>query len=281
VTLRPGAGRLAVAALLVVAGAGCSEPAKPAGRPSGPPDTSVGPVAGQALKTVAQGRLTACTAVPDPPFAFDDEGELDGIDIELVRAVAGRLNLVPTFEQLEPGELFGAMDAGRCDLVAASVTITAERQRTVAFSAPYFQVDQSLLVREGDEARYPDLAALAGRTIGVQAASNGAAYAKANAGGTTVQEFSGADALLTALAAGQVEAALQDLPVNAFDAKTTGETVVVRTFADGDQEQYGFAMPAGRMALRTAVDGALAQVRSDDTYPTILRKFLGSTAGQA
>ncbi len=278
--MTPGRTAAALAALVVLATGGCKEPAKPSLEQSGPPDAATGPAQGQALETVAEGKLTACTAVPDPPFAFDDEGELDGIDIELVRAVAGRLGLVPTFEQVAPGELFRAMDAGTCDLVAASVTITSERQETFAFSAPYFRVDQSLLVRKADETRYPDLAALAGRTVGVQASTSGAVYAQANGAGTTVKEYGSADELLTALAAKEVDAALQDLPVNAFDAKTTGETVVTETFADGDKELYGFVMAKGRTALRAAVDGALGQVRSDDTYPTILRSFLGGTAGQ-
>ncbi|MGI8686436.1 MAG: ABC transporter substrate-binding protein [Acidimicrobiales bacterium] len=265
--------------LVLIAGA-CKDAGAPTGQASGPTTTFAGPAAGQKPATVRAGKLTACTAVPDPPFAFEDDGELDGIDIEFVRALAGRLNLVPTFEQVDQGQLFKSLDAGRCDIVASSMTITPERLETVDFSAPYFQVDQSLLVRKGDEARFADLPALAGRTIGVLASTNGAAYAKANAGGATVTEFGGADELLTALTGGQVDAALQDLPVNAFDAASTGETVVVKTFADGDKEQYGLAMKKGGTALTTAVDGALVEIRSDDTYPTILRRFLGSTAGQ-
>lgn len=279
-TAAAGPGRLAgVAAVLVLAAGACADPQRPT-TATGPSTTASGVAAGQALRTVAAGRLTACTAVPDAPFAFEEEGELDGIDIELVRAVANRLALAPAFERVAAGDIFEGLAAGDCDLVASSLTITPERQATFEFSAPYFQVDQSLLVRKADERRYPDLASLAGRTIGVQASSAGAAYATANAGAATVTEFGDADDLLNALAGGQVDAALQDLPINAFDATRTGETAVVQTFADGDNEQYGFAMKKGSTALRAAFDGALAQVRSDDTYPTILRKILGGTAGQ-
>ena len=239
-----------------------------------------GPAAGKALKTVASGKLTACTDVPYAPFEFEENGQFDGIDVELVRAVAGRLALAPEFVDVDFDGIFSALNAGKCDIVASSVTITAERQKTLDFSAGYFQINQSLLVRKGDETKYNDLPALAGKTIGVQSETTGADYARANAKGATVKEFTGADDLFTALKAGQIEAVLQDLPVNAYRAKTTGDSVVARTFTEGDKEEYGFAMKKGQTELKAAIDDALAQVKSDDTYPTILRRFLGDTAGQ-
>ena len=44
--------------------------------------------------------------------------------------------------------------------------------------------------------------------------------------------------------------------------------------------EYGLALRKGDTALKAALDDALVQVKSDDTYPTILRRFLGDTAGQ-
>ena len=239
-----------------------------------------GPESGKALKTVASGKLTACTDVPYAPFEFEENGEFDGIDVELVRAVAGRLALAPDFVDVDFDGIFSALNAGKCDIVASSVTITAERQETLDFSDAYFQINQSLLVRKGDETKYNDLPALAGKTIGVQSETTGAEYAKANAKGATVKEFTGADDLFTALKAGQIEAVLQDLPVNSYRAKTAGDSVVAKTFTEGDKEEYGFAMKKGDTELKAAIDAALAEVKSDDTYPTILRRFLGDTAGQ-
>lgn len=236
---------------------------------------------GADLGTIAHGKLTTCTDVPNPPFEFETNGVFDGIDIELVRAIADRLSLETEFKDVDFDGIFSALDAGQCDIVASSVVITDERMRTLDFSDGYFRVYQSLLVREGDEARYDELDKLSGRTIGVQSGTTGADYARENAAGATIREFPGADDLLTALDAGRVDAALHDLPVNAHHAESTGQTVVAKTFTEGDGEEFGLVLRKGQTELKVAIDGALAKVKADDTFPTILRRFLGDTAGQS
>lgn len=278
-TTRPARSRLLVlVAALALLGAACGDDDDV--ETSATSTTAAGGgTPGENLDLVSEGRLTACTDIPYAPFEFEQDGKFDGIDIELVRAVAGRLGLTAEFKDVDFESIFAALNAGECDIVASSVSITPERLETLDFSEGYYEINQSLLVRKGEEATLGDLDKLAGRTVGVQSETTGAAYAQANAKGATIREFTGADELFTALRAGQVDAALQDLPVNSYNAKTTGETVVAKVFTEAEKEQYGFAMKKGSAELKAAIDGALEQVKADDTYPTILRRFLGDTAG--
>ncbi|HVM03916.1 MAG TPA: transporter substrate-binding domain-containing protein [Acidimicrobiales bacterium] len=278
-TIRPVRSRLLVlVAALALLGAACGDDDDV--ETSATSTTAAGGATpGENLDLVSEGRLTACTDIPYAPFEFEQDGKFDGIDIELVRAVAGRLGLTAEFKDVDFESIFAALNAGECDIVASSVSITPERLETLDFSEGYYEINQSLLVRKGEEATLGDLDKLAGRTIGVQSETTGAAYARANAEGATIREFTGADELFTALRARQVDAALQDLPVNSYNAKTTGETVVAKVFTEAEKEQYGFAMKKGSAELKAAIDDALEQVKADDTYPTILRRFLGDTAG--
>ncbi|MGH9283146.1 MAG: hypothetical protein ACRD0S_09445, partial [Acidimicrobiales bacterium] len=78
-----------VAALAPVVGA-CGDDDDPDVATEETSSTTAGantPVTGTDLDTVASGKLTACTDVPYPPFEFEENGQFDGIDIELVRAV--------------------------------------------------------------------------------------------------------------------------------------------------------------------------------------------------
>lgn len=236
---------------------------------------------GKALETVNAGRLTVCTDIPSPPFAFEEGGELKGIDVDMVKAVTGRLGLQPDFRDTDGDELFAALDAGKCDMIASTVAITEERKKRHDFSQPYLQVHQSLLVRKGDEAEYDAIADLNGKAVGVETGTTGADYAKKHAAEAHVKEFGGVDELLAALTAGQVEAVVHSFPVSAYHAKTTGELAVAATFDDAEAEEYAFVIPSDADALKKAVDDALTQIKSDDSYRTILTQYLGTTSGQA
>src|SRR5665811_605283 len=112
-------------------------------------DDDGGSAAAGDLDTVTAGTLTVCTDSPYPPMEFEKDGEFTGFDIELMRAIADGLGLelavVNTgFDPITSGL---AMEAGDCDIAAASITITAERAENIAFTEGYFSGDQSLLVK--------------------------------------------------------------------------------------------------------------------------------------
>mgnify|MGYP003330248010 FL=1 len=171
-----------------------------------------------------------------------------------------------------------AVGAGTCDVVASAVTITDERKKNVLFSDPYFDADQSLLVRTEDAETYKDLASLAGKTIAVQTGTTGEDYAKKNAGSAKIQSFDDPAAMFLALESKQVDAVLQDLPVNIDRAnKQDSKTKVTATFTTG--EQYGFAIAKTNDALQSDINVALNIFRSTGTYDEIYKKYFG-TPGQ-
>jgi polar amino acid transport system substrate-binding protein len=232
-----------------------------------------------ALETIKSGTLTVCSDMPYAPFEFGDPGSEEGVDVDIMRAIGEQLDLDVTFRDTDFDGIFAALAAGQCDVVASSVTITEERLENNAFTDPYFEINQSLLVREDDKAKYPDLASLKGKTIGVQSGTTGADYAKANAPDSQIKEFTGADELFTSLKAKQIEAVLQDLPVNAYHAKTTGETAVAKVFESTEKESYGFAVKKDQTILLDALNDALAEVRSSGEYDRIITKYLGEQDG--
>lgn len=234
-----------------------------------------------AVKTIKRGTLTVCSDIPYAPFEYeDDSGKVVGIDIDLVDAIAKELGLKLAVKDTDFDGIFAALAAGQCDLIASSVSITDERKANNEFTQGYFDIRQSLLVRKADAEKYKTLDALAGKTIGVQSETTGEAYAKEHKpAGATIKSFTGADEMFTALRAGQVDALLQDYPINAYNAKQTGETVVSATL-DSEPEQYGFAIKKGNTELRDAVDRALTELRDNGTYDEVLKKYLGDDAAK-
>ncbi|MDX1620361.1 MAG: transporter substrate-binding domain-containing protein [Nitriliruptorales bacterium] len=115
-----------------------------------------------------------------------------------------------------------------------------------------------------------------GQTIGVQSATTGEMYANENApDDAEIQAFENPGDLLTALQSGQVDAVLQDLPVNAEFARNNEGFEIVEEYDTG--EQYGFAVAEeGSDELLSAINDALSQLRDGDTYQTIFDKYFAT-----
>ncbi|CAN5846610.1 hypothetical protein BH23ACT2_BH23ACT2_28540 [soil metagenome] len=115
------------------------------------------------------------------------------------------------------------------------------------------------------------LADLSGGRIGVQSGTTGEAYANDNLpDGAEVVSFDDTTGLFGALESDDIDAILQDLPVNAGRVAEDDSTAVVETFAT--DEQYGFAVAQGS-DLKAELDEALATVRDDGTYDALFEKY--------
>jgi polar amino acid transport system substrate-binding protein len=230
------------------------------------------------LDLVADGTLTVCSDIPYSPFEFEDEenpGEFTGFDVQVVEAIGGELGLEVEWKDSVFDTILASVAAGDCDMVASAMTITDERKEQALFSEPYFDADQSLLIRAEDAGTYRTLADLAGETIGVQAGTTGQAYAEENTpDGATIKSYEGGEDLFLPLASGEIAAVLQDLPVNNFRATQDDEFVVVESIATG--EQYGFAMALENTALLDAVNAGLETIKGDGTYDTIYETWFGT-----
>ena len=227
------------------------------------------------FQPISAGKLTVCSDAPYEPFEYQDEnGNWTGFDMDLMTAIAKRYGLTLEVTKQPFDGIWLAPAAGTCDIVASSITITEERAQNAAFSDPYFDADQSLLVRSEDAATYVDLASLAGKTIAVQTGTTGEAYAKENAGDAKVQSFDDAAAMFAALEGKQVDAVLQDLPINAFRAVKQGNTQVTATFPT--DEKYGFAMAKDNVDLIDAVNESLNEFRAGGVYDEIYQKYFGT-----
>lgn len=217
---------------------------------------------------VNDGQLTVCTDAPYPPFEFEDEsGNWTGFDMDIMRAFAETYALELNVSVQPFDGIWLKPAAGDCDIVASAMTITDDRAANALFSDPYYNAAQSLMVRSDDAEIYTDLASLDGKTIAVQAGTTGATYAQENATGATIQEFDDPAAMFLALDANQVDAILQDLPVNVDRVKEMGTTTVTATFET--DENYGFAAALENTALIEALNAVLAEMQADGRYDTL------------
>jgi polar amino acid transport system substrate-binding protein len=244
---------VAAAALLL---AGCSSTAN---------DTS-----GEEVSLITEGTLTVCTNPPYEPFEFEEDGEVVGLDMDIVNEVAKDLDAdleikVTPFEGIQSG---ADLNSGNCDIVASGITITEDREENMDFSEPYFDADQGLLAPAGSG--LASVEDLAGLTVGIQQATTGATFAEDE--GLTVAEFEDLGLQIEALRSGQIDAVINDIAVLGPFASDDFE--VGTTFPTG--EQYGLGVKTGNGALLTSVNDTLTRIMSDGTYDDIYIAYIGT-----
>jgi polar amino acid transport system substrate-binding protein len=228
------------------------------------------------LSLVSDGVLTVCTEAPYEPFEFEDPDHptgYAGFDMELMYEIAQLAQLdmevVNTgFDALTSG---AAMTAGTCDVAASAITILPEREENVDFTAEYYESLQSLLVPEDSEiGSLEDLTQ--GVTVGVQSGTTGEDYADENVPGASIQAFEGGGDLVTALAAGSIDAILQDLPRNEAVQEQDDRFQVVEEY--DTEEVYGFALQQDRDDdLLDVLNRGLQELRDNGTYDELFEQY--------
>ena len=238
---------------------------------------ATGAAGASGVTLISAGKLTVCTHLPYAPFqSNDDTGKTVGFDVDMMDLVAKKLGveqaIVDTpFEGIKSGQ---DLSTGKCDIAAAGMTITDERKKAILFSLPYFDATQALLVKS--DSSVATLADLKGKKLGAQAATTGLDYAnsKKAENGYEIVEFQDLATETQALTTGQVDAAINDLPVWTEAIKENkGATKVATQFDTG--EQYGFGMKLGNDALKKVVDDVITSSKSDGTYATLYTKWIG------
>jgi polar amino acid transport system substrate-binding protein len=225
--------------------------------------------------------LTVCSDVPYPPFEDFDKttpSGFKGFDIDVVSYIAEDLGLElvikdSDFDALQSGL---ALNAGQCDLVASAMTITEARMEKLGFSDGYYDSQQSLLVAA--DSGISGIDQLAGKKVGVQKGSTGEIYAQENLADADIVSFPSDAQMYAAIKAGQVDALLQDLPVNIGhenDAEQPGAFVVAETY-DTDEE-YGFALKKTNDGLIAEVDDALAKMHDSGDYQAAYDSYFATS----
>ncbi len=226
------------------------------------------------VQTLQDGKLTVCSDIPYPPFEFQKGGEYTGFDMDLMQQISDGLGLDmvvqdSAFEGLQSGL---SLNSNQCDIVASAMTITDAREENLDFTDPYYDSKQSLLVPTGSDIQTID--DLSGKKVGVQQGTTGKTYAEENApSDAQIISFPSDGEMYPAIKAGQVDALLQDLPVNIEHTKDGGFEIVEEYSTD---EQYGFAVKQGNTQLLDAVNEQLNELRDNGKYDEIYNTYFSS-----
>lgn len=215
------------------------------------------------------GTLTVGSDIPYPPFEQGKAPNYTGFDVELVEAMAAKIDRTARFQDTSFDTIFRDLAQGKFEMVASATTITPEREENVDFTNPYYLSEQALLVKEGSDLK--SVEELAGTTVGVQQGTTGQEFSEEETDAADVRAYPEGPDAVNALVAGTVDAVVIDLPV-AEDAVAKQGGVEISTSIPTD-EQYGFVVAEGKEELLDELNKALEEVKDDGTYAEIYERW--------
>ena len=225
---------------------------------------------------VTAGKLQMSINPTLPPQQFvDEKGELQGLNVELMREIAKKLCIPLELIRMDFPPMIPAMQGGRFDGINTGMFWTEERSK-IAYTVPYAQQTISLTVASGSPLKLPDAAALAGRKAGVEVNSyqerwlRGVDKDQVAKGAKPIEilTFKTATDVLAALRAGQIETAIL-IDQTANEIARRGLIEITATGLGGAPTTMMFR----NKNVAEKVAATLTAMKADGSYDKLFDKF--------
>lgn len=225
---------------------------------------------------LTEGKLVVGTNAAFPPFEYiGDDGNPDGFDIALIKAIGDELGVEVEIQDMEFDSLVASIGT-KVDVSIAGMTITEEREKAVDFSDSYYDAVQYVLVAKDSEIKsYDDLK---GKVIGAQMGTTGdfmCEDVKSEDENTVVNTYDKAIDAVNDLVNGRLEAVILDKnPAEVF-AEQYDEIVALDGADFGfEPEKYAIAMPKGNEVLNKKINEALKTLKENGTYDELVKEYI-------
>jgi len=248
-------------------------------------------------------QITIATEGAYPPWNFvKPDGSVVGYEIDLVDMLCAKMQIKCKVVTQDWNGIIPGLNVGKYDAIVASMGVTEERKKVVAFSVPYAKAPNGFLTTgSGPLAKLPgsgtsyDLtkspteathaidelkAALKGKKIGVQTGTTAASFADAYLKDLSPLEYQSFEQLGLELTSGRLDIAIAN--VTAFkaviDANPKGALVLTGPAFSGGVLGLGTTNVAFRPAdqdLRKAFDAAIDAANHDGSNKALSEKWFG------
>lgn len=213
-----------------------------------------------------------------PPMGFRDEkNQLVGFDIDMAKEATRRLGVEVEFKPIDWSAKEAELNGKRVDVLWNGLTITEERKKNIAFTAPYMANHQIILVAANSPIK--TRADLAGHVVGAQDGSSAVdAIKKDEAVFKSLKElkmFGDNVTALMDLSAMRLDAVVVDEVVGRYLAsKREGQYRVLEE--NFGTEDYGVGVRKDDTERLGKLDKTLAEMKQDGTSGRIATQWFGA-----
>ncbi|MFI1365570.1 ABC transporter substrate-binding protein [Streptomyces griseochromogenes] len=228
-----------------------------------------------------------------PPVEYMKDGKAVGIDPDLADALGKQLGVTFDFQNGKFDNLIVGLQAKRFQVIMSAMNDTKDRQNGINSDngqkvgngvdfVDYFTAGTSILVQKGNPKGVKSLDDLCGKVVALQKGTTSEGIAKAQSKKCTkdgkkaidLQTFDTDPEALLRLKQGASVSDLNDFPVAAYNAKTSGGGKDFEVVGDQiEAGPYGIAISKDNTQLRDALQAAMAAIIKNGEYTKILQKW--------
>lgn len=211
-----------------------------------------------------------------PPMGFrDKENKLVGFDIDLAREAARRLGAEVEFKPIDWNAKEAELNGKRVDALWNGLTITEQRKEKIAFTTPYLENRQIVVVTAKSPVK--NKADLAGKVVGLQEGSSAVEAVEKDGVAKSIKEVRKYGDNVTALmdlSTGRLDALVVDEVVGRYYlAKKPGEYLVLEDHFG--TEEYGVGVRKDDTELLGKLQKTIDEMKKDGAAARISSEWFG------
>lgn len=163
------------------------------------------------IANAAEGPIKIAVEGKFPPFNYlDSNGDLQGFDVEIAKALCDAMKSECEFVVQEWDAMIPGLLEGQYDAIVSSMSMSAERREQVAFSSRYYDSPSVFIATKTLVLGSVTPVDLKGRSLGVTLATAQEAFAQEFYADASVTVFGSSPELYQGLAEGKVDVILED-----------------------------------------------------------------------
>lgn len=214
-------------------------------------------------------QLVLATEAGFAPYEFYQDGEIVGVDIDIAKEIAKRLDKELVIKDVSFDFLINEVKSGKADFAAAGISITDERKKQVDFTDEYTISNQVVVVR--NDSKLSNFNELSSKRIAVQLGTVADLYVSDNYPNATLVQHK------------KYLSAVEDVKANKVDCLIMDEIPAKNIVLQNDklkimdgilfQDRYGMIVKKGNDELRKQINVVLEEMVLDGTIDKLVLKY--------
>lgn len=220
-------------------------------------------------------KLRIATEGAYAPFNYvDSSGNLQGFDVDIAKALCAEMGVECELVAQDWDGIIPGLRSRRYDAIIASMSITPERSRVVAFTEPYYSNVLAFIGPKGEEMA-TDAESLRGKTLGAQRATIAGQYLEDELGRyVNVRLYDTQDNAYLDLASGRLDGMVSDkFPAYDWLRSDAGSNFEFKGEDIDIDDKIAIAVRRNDQELKQRFNAAIEAIVESGVYAEINEKY--------